>query len=377
MSNDDPNRPDDFESPEEKPSILDQFPPMAVEATPFLVVRRLFSVPSLGLFLAIAGRRWILPFILICLIMGLGSCAKAIAEYKHYSVVAGNVAQAVAPGLAPFELHDGHLAWSETAGKSYSKAVEGWHIGARRMTLAEFDKDKRAALEMDGHPTVPRGILLLNDGVIYWNNDGMDYQFSSVISKAHLAKLEKNLNESQLNGKLDAEQFRSFVALMCIISIPGVAILFFGVFMGTALFCCIVFGLSAIIFRRDLLKRFGDGFIIGINACLPAALISMVWYWVAPLDWDFQTVFYLAFIAYLLIAYFDSRRVKIAVNRIMNEDVMDNILGDDDAPGNEANPEQGAPVDKDEHRENEEGGSANPADNPDKDEDEPDTRKDQ
>ena len=137
----DPNRPDDFESPEEKPSILDQFPPMAVEATPFLVVRRLFSVPSLGLFLAIAGRRWILPFILICLIMGLGSCAKAISEYKHYSVVASNIVQAVAPGLAPFELHDGRLIWSETAGKSYSKSVEGWHIGARCMTLEEFDKD--------------------------------------------------------------------------------------------------------------------------------------------------------------------------------------------------------------------------------------------
>ena len=377
MSSDDPNRPDDFESPEEKPSILDQFPPMAVEATPFLVVRRLFSMPSLGLFLAIAGRRWILPFLLICLIMGFGSCAKAISEYKHYSVVAGNIAQAVAPGLAPFELHDGCLTWSETAGKSYSKAVEGWHIGARRMTIEEFDKDKRGALEADGHPTIPRGILLLNDGVIYWNKDGMDYQFSSVISKSHLAKLEKNLNESQLNGKLDAVQFRSFVALMCIISIPGVAILFFGVFLGTALFCCIVFGLSAIIFRRDLLKRFGDGFIIGINACLPAALISMVWYWVAPLDWDFQTIFYLAFIAYLLIAYFDSRRVKIAVNRIMNEDVMANILGDDDTPENEEKPEEGGPVDKDEHRENEEGGSVNPAEKPDKDEEESDSRKDQ
>ena len=291
--------------------------------TAFEVVRLLFAQPALGLFLAATTRKWVLPLLLMVLILGAGSCFKSIGEYRYYAKTAHAVASGVSGDLAPVRFsRDGHLEWKGKEEGPYSKVIEGWRVSAGNLALSQYHgntpeaADFRKSVEENRSLPAANGVTLLADGIVFWRHDGQEVIRTDVLKPLHLRRMAAS--RPQPDEALDAEALVTLTDLVCMGCVPVLACLFFAYFLGSAFFCALVFGLSSVVFRRGFLRRFGDGFVIGVNAAMPASLIAVIWYWAS--GWDFQTIFYMAFIAYLILAFFSSRGLSVTVERVEKND---------------------------------------------------------
>lgn len=321
MSEEDQNK---NEAPQESggkmPFSLPNLEELSENLSPFSLVKMLFATPSMGLLFSVMGRHWVLPFLLTCVIFGVGSCAKSISEYRHYTPIVEGITTAVAEDLAPLAVSDEKIAWSENVDDKYSKVVDGWRISARRVASGDYDVNENA----EHNDSVIHGLTLLENGIVLWFSNGVDFQKYDVIKPSQLPKFRKALSHGDAAddepATLSAENTVEIMSLMCVAFVPFLAAGYFGLFLGASLFCSLIFGVSSFIFRRGFMRHFWDGFIVGFNACLPAALISIVWYMASPFDWDFHSIFYVAFILYLLFVFLDSRNSKIVVSTSTKED---------------------------------------------------------
>jgi len=153
-----------------------------------------------------------------------------------------------------------------------------------------------------------QGVFFDRKGVSYWRTRG-DGDGGRVFCVRELLTAEQvsQLAKAGQEG-LDATALVSVVRALCLLMVPVLAFVFYLEFLWMVVLCVVTFGISTLIFRRDLRYSLSDLVIVGINVSLPPTLVALVWHAAAPPSWDFGTIFCVAFIGYLCYVFFDTRK---------------------------------------------------------------------
>lgn len=262
----------------------------------------LFLHPSFGLVCSQIHRIWCPAFFSMFFLFATGAFFKGIADYRRYSADANEIVDTIAPDIAPLTFKDGKLIWSDTLVTPYTNVISSWRIDVSDDPLKAEDLQEISARH---------GIIITPEYARVWNRtdivgDRKSFYQQDFLKKKHIESFEQSLCHEGRSA-FEASELMRMTRLLCILFLPFMMIFEFMHFAWAVIFCMIVFGISTMLFRRDLSRSMGDLCITGINCALPPTLVSLVWYAAAPPSWSFDTIFFVAFILYLFYVYWDTR----------------------------------------------------------------------
>lgn len=281
--------------PENAGEQLEEIPPKPHQAFLFLM---LFVRPSLALPMASLHRMWCMAFFMTALILAVSTFYEAIDLYKKYTPVVMEVESAVSPDVTPIALKDGVISWRHETGEKYSKAVAGWQV--------DFMENLDETLLRN---SIQRhGVCITPEKVYLWMRDVPEkgrFRFDTIINQKQL----KSLEERGGAVEYDAKEFHLLMKMLCVMFLPVLAVGVFLKYAWSIVLCELIFIVSTRLFRRGKSPfNFLELVVLAINMSLVPTLVSVIWHGALHQAWSFDSIYFIAFIAYMLYAFYDSRK---------------------------------------------------------------------
>lgn len=266
----------------------------------FALLLSLFLRPAFGLMAAQIHRCWVPALFMIFLIIMSGSVIKSFSMYKKYSGTVEEIVKTVGHDMGPIAFINGTLKWSDNVKLPYSNVIGDWRIDFQ-------ETDGKPAFNEPLDAMTPHGVVISHDSVSVWTRDVPgkgDFNQEVIMKPKHFRMFEQSLAKEG-KSEMDLKYMLNLGKMLCFLFIPFVAIWQALCFSSSIIFCVTVFSLCLLFFRRDTRHSISDLLIMAVNCCVPPCLMSFAWYAAAPASWNFQTVFFVAFVLYLIFVFFD------------------------------------------------------------------------
>lgn len=294
------------------PRMQDQLdlPPLPVlpeEPTPYRrVLAALFLRPYLALQAVRAQRRWLAPILILFLMTFLAALLKVMLTLPGIVGETRTITSHLAQAAEAVWFENGRLRWQAEWNLPHTIRVNLWRFDFADQPKA-FPPDRELASSVE-----PRGLLLEPASVTLWlREEGNDRQVLRIqlLAGEKLAALGRQATEmaSRDQGRLDEAALVRYSQAFCVAMAPFLLAYHALLQIKPILLSVLIFMLTALVFRREWRDSPASLWTVALHCCIPPFLLALVYSFLDLPGWDFQEMFLVAFLLYLVFIYFDTK----------------------------------------------------------------------
>lgn len=263
------------------------------------VLLALFLRPYIAFLSVREHRRWGKALLVLLLLAVLGGVGRTLYELPGMVALVGDMSGKVAAVLGDIWVEDGHLHWSADADLPQVIRASGWRVDI----LAAAAELPELALR-SGHED--RGLVLRSDRIDMWLRDGKSVQVVPVLSPEKLSVLGKRLEKAG-SKRLAADEFVAYGRTMTFLMSPFIALFYSLVLIKPVLVCVVIFVVTSLLFHPEWRNSSLGLLAVGLNCCIPPLTAGIIYSFLDIPGWDFQSIFMLIFLIYLVFVFWDTR----------------------------------------------------------------------
>ena len=282
-----------------------------VLAVPYrYVLVNLFIHPRYGLFMAFRGGWWVRGLLMLFLIGALGGALKAFSILPDLLSESREVVSFLSDQLGDLRFADGRINWTKDAVLPLSS-----HLSRLRVDV--WAEDNEASRQELSRSAEKAGILVLPDRVEYWtslSSSKKDLRSVAILPPQMIAALEKNGEGVSASGVFSKQRLRDYVQVVCLLLFPVLALVYWLSMLGVVL----LFGLffSLLLQLRNNGGKFRNALGMGLHCCLAPFLTTMVYHIFIPRIGQFENVFGIVFLVYVLFMLVEDRWFRKAEKQV-------------------------------------------------------------
>lgn len=286
---------------------------MAEKQKPFLsggylwLLSYIFLRPRLGLLMVAMHQRLWRGLLTLLLIASLGGLFKTLFLLPELMSDCTRIATFMADRLGDIGVRDGRLFWSEKAVLPLTGHIRGY-----RIDILPDDQPINREQLLGG--VERRGVIMTSQSLEYWlSGPGGEGYFERMplLRPKMLPRLESLARPGEA-AVIARDRLVSTVQALCFLSSPFMCIVFVIAFMGTVLFCSILFALVRMIGGREGKAGFAIMLSISLHLCIPPFLVSVLYHVLFPGLGQFSNVFSVALLGYLAYMFVEEKVRLIA-----------------------------------------------------------------
>lgn len=276
------------------------------------ILLALFLRPALALVTVQVLRRWLPAFAGLFLVIVLACTLSTCSSYGRYSREVVEILETVSPDVVPLSFENGVLNWNSKVYPLYRRTVNDCEVEfVHEPSLMSGDDVKRGKAKY-GVIVTPHDLSVWMDWAGRTGGSGGTGEVDAprrLFGESQFRMIERSLARDGLSS-LNSGELLDMGRMMCVAALPVVFMVHGFNYCWSILFCTVVFAFCTVIFNREMIHGLSDILIMSLNSAFPPTIMSMAWYAAMPRGWNFQNVYFVAFMIYILIVIFDAKKVS-------------------------------------------------------------------
>lgn len=263
------------------------------------VLLALFLRPYIAFLSVREQRRWGKAVLVLLLLASLGGVGRMLFKLPDTVTLTGSISRKVAAVLGELWLDNGRLCWSEDVVLPQTVATGGWRVDI----LAPGSEPPTLALRTGREE---RGLILHSDRIDMWVRDGKVVQTVPLLPPEKLSALGERLG-ANASKRLSPGELVAYTRTMTFLMSPFIALFYALVLIKPVFVCVVIFVATSLLFHPEWRKSRGGLLAVGLNCCIPPLTTGIVYSFLELPGWDFQSIFMLIFLIYLIFVFWDTR----------------------------------------------------------------------
>ena len=263
------------------------------------VLLALFLRPYIAFLSVREQRRWGKALLVLLLLASLGGVVRMLFKLPDTVALVGDISGKVASVLGDLWLDDGRLRWSADVELPLVITADGWRVdilapGAEPPALV-----LRAGRE-------ERGLILRSERIDMWVREGKSVQIVPLLPPEKLSALGERLGAGE-GKRLAPGELVEYARTMTFLMSPFIALFYALVLIKPVFICVLIFVVTSLLFHPEWRSSPGGLLAVGLNCCIPPLTTGIVYSFLDLPGWDFQSIFMLIFLIYLIFVFWDTR----------------------------------------------------------------------
>lgn len=277
------------------------------------VLLALFLRPHIAFLTVREQRRWGKALLVLLILASLGGVGRMLFKLPDTVALVGNVSGQVVALLGELWVDEGRLHWSEDVELPQVVATGGW-----RVDILAPDAEPPTLAWRSGREE--HGLILRSDRIDMWVREGKRVQTVPVLPPEKMSALGESLGAG--GGKrLAPGELVAYARVMTFLMSPFIALLYTLVLIKPVFTCVLIFVVTSLLFHPEWRISPGGLLAVSLHFCIPPLITGIVYSFIDLPGWDFQSIFMLIFLIYLLFVFWDTRSFLREASRPEHDDL--------------------------------------------------------
>jgi hypothetical protein len=263
------------------------------------VLLALFLRPYIAFLSVREQARWGKALLTLLLLASLGGLGRMIYKLPDTVSLVGQLTEKTAALLGDVWLEEGRLHWSEELTLPQQLTKAGWRVDI-------LAADAETPLLSLRNARESHGVILRSERIEMWVREGKSIQSVPVLTADKLSALAERL-KADSSKRLAPEELLAYARTLTYLMAPFIALFYALILIKPVFICVLIFVLTSLVFHPEWRRSRGGLLAVGMNCCIPPLVTAIVYSFLDLPGWDFQSIFMVIFLIYLLFVFWDTR----------------------------------------------------------------------